>query len=75
MRTENSSAETRSRARARGLAKTLGAHHQSDISVDEAIYVHKFIIGKGPEIQVKICSRRRAERITGDIKEHGTNDR
>jgi NAD+ synthase (glutamine-hydrolysing) len=43
MGTENSSVETRSRAR--GLAKTLGAYH-SDISIDEAIHAHELIIEK-----------------------------
>ena len=43
MGTENSSVETRSRAR--GLAKTLGSYH-SDISIDEAIYAHELIIEK-----------------------------
>jgi NAD+ synthase (glutamine-hydrolysing) len=43
MGTENSSVETRSRARR--LAKTLGAYH-SDISIDEAIHAHELIIEK-----------------------------
>jgi NAD+ synthase (glutamine-hydrolysing) len=43
MGTENSSMETRSRARR--LAQTLGAYH-SDISIDEAIHAHELIIEK-----------------------------